>query len=124
MKHKSRLNEKGHETLDDTPLAIPVGFRQPESLSDTIKRLVRTELSNTARASGAETFEESDDFNVGDDFDPSSPWELKADQESADTSFHEEVPNGQPTKAQDPVPGHSNSAVPSNQASDTPPVKP
>lgn len=75
------LNEKGHEVLDSTPLARTVGFRPPPTLAETIKRLVHGELSRRAAEVGDETFEEADDFEIGDDYDPRSPWELAADQE-------------------------------------------
>lgn len=63
----SVLNERGHEVPDATPVAMPVGFRKPESLQDQIQRLVRNELSARAASQGMETFEEADDFDVGDD---------------------------------------------------------
>lgn len=63
----SLLNERGHEVPDDTPVAMPVGFRKPESLQDQIRRLVRNELSARAMDQGLETFEEADDFDVEDD---------------------------------------------------------
>lgn len=77
------LNEKGHEVLDDTPVAMPVGFKRPQSMTDMIRQYVRTELSKQASEQGNETWEEADDFDVGDDYDPKSPWELTFDQEMA-----------------------------------------
>lgn len=75
-----RLDDKGREVVDSTPMAIPVGFQRPESLSETIRRLVRSEeLRRLAERAGAETFEEADDFDVGDDFDPTSPYETQFD---------------------------------------------
>lgn len=76
-----RLNERGEEVPDDTPVALPVGFKAPESLQDQIRRLIHTELSNQAQDAGMETFEEADDFEVGDDYDPHSPYELDENQE-------------------------------------------
>lgn len=78
-----RYDEQGRELPDPTPVEIPVGFSRPESLQDQIKRLIRTELSMDAQAGGFESFEEADDFDVGDDFDPSSPHELDDAQEAA-----------------------------------------
>lgn len=76
-------DKNGHEIPDPTPVAVPVGWSAPESLVDQVRRLVRQEFSQQARATGHETFEEADDFDVDDDFDPSSPWELNFDQEAA-----------------------------------------
>lgn len=42
--------------------------------------MVRSErLAAEAAAAGYESFEEADDFEVGDDFDPSSPYETDFD---------------------------------------------
>lgn len=79
----AKLDENGHEVLDDTPVALPIGFKRPPSINDTIRQLVRNELSRAAQQQGAESFEEADDFDVGDDYDPTSPWELTFDQELA-----------------------------------------
>lgn len=79
----AKLNERGHEELDPTPVARAIAFNAPPTLADQIKRLVQYELSRQAASEGQETFEEADDFDVGDDYDPRSPWELQADQEEA-----------------------------------------
>lgn len=70
-----RLDEFGHEVPDPTPLAMPSGFRRPETLQEQVARLVRSRLSQIADEQGAETFEESEDFEVDDDFDPNTPYE-------------------------------------------------
>lgn len=70
------LNERGHEVLDNTPVAKPVGWRPPLTMQEQIQRFVREELSRRAAEAGAETFEDADDFEVGDDYDPKSPYEL------------------------------------------------
>lgn len=69
-----------HEYLDTSPVARPVGFRAPPSLQEMIRMYVRTELSREADRQGHETFEEADDFDVGDDYEPRSQWELSQDQ--------------------------------------------
>jgi hypothetical protein len=78
MKHK-RLNEEGHEVLSSKPMSLPSGMKRPETTAETIQRLVRGELSRVAARQGAETFEEADDFDVGDDLDPSTPYEMVFD---------------------------------------------
>lgn len=71
-----RLTEDGQEILDPTPVAPPVGFVRQPSLAEQIRQMVRSEkLALEAEAAGFETFEEADDFNVGDDYDPRSPFE-------------------------------------------------
>lgn len=71
-----RQNARGHEVPDPTPLEIPAGFKRPETLQEQIKRLIRGSLSEYAEMHGHETFEEAEDFEVDDDFDPSSPFEV------------------------------------------------
>lgn len=73
------INEHGQEILDPKPMEIPVGFTRPPTLQEQIQRFVRIEASRLAAKEGLETFEEADDFAVGDDYDPSSPYELEFD---------------------------------------------
>lgn len=70
----------GKEVLDPTPVAIPAGMGKPESLVDTIRRLVRNEISHEAQSQGIESFEEANDFDVEDE-DWTSPYELSPMQE-------------------------------------------
>ena len=75
-----RLDKNGHETLSNEPMAIPAGFKIPETLAEQVQRLVRSStIQHEAAQAGFETFEEADDFDVGDDFDPSTPYELTFD---------------------------------------------
>jgi len=69
-------NEFGQEVPDPRPVAIPAGFQRPEPLADLIRRLVRTQISQQASAEGQETWEEADDFEVDEDDDPLSPYEI------------------------------------------------
>lgn len=62
--------------MDPTPVALPVGFKRPETLAEQVARLVRIDLSRRAGAAGFETFDEANDFDVPDDpVDPSTPFE-------------------------------------------------
>lgn len=66
----------GAEILDSTPMAPPVGYKKQPSMVEYIRDMVRSErLRQEAEAAGAETWEEADDFDVGEDYDPSSPYE-------------------------------------------------
>lgn len=105
----AKLNENGHEILDPTPMAIPIGFKRPETLAEQIKRMVRSErLAQEAEAQGYETWEEADDFDVDDDFDPSSPYEQHFDtdiplpkvthRDKKRREFTEEIPKQKPAK--------------------------
>lgn len=79
------LNTDGQEILDPTPIAPPLGYTRQPSLAEQIRAMVVSEkLRLEAMEAGAETFEESDDFDVGDDFDPQSEWENDFDPPIAD----------------------------------------
>lgn len=71
-----KFDDEGREIMDPTPIAPPIGYKKAPSISETIRNLIRSErLKQEAAAQGYETFEEADDFDVGDDFDPTSPYE-------------------------------------------------
>lgn len=62
------LDKFGRELPDPTPVAPPVGYIKQEPLHVQIARMVRSQmLADEAKAAGAETFEEADDFDVDDD---------------------------------------------------------
>jgi len=69
-------SEVNHEQLDTTPVAIPARLTRASNLNEVVRQMVRgEELRRLAEASGEETFDEADDFAVGDDYEPSSPYE-------------------------------------------------
>lgn len=70
------LDKNGHEQLDPDPVFVDVTPRPP-SLKEQIQRLMRAELSAQAAAQQHETFEEADDFDVDEDPDPVSAYEMK-----------------------------------------------
>lgn len=71
------LNENGHEMPDPTPIEPPLNYKRTPSLAEQIREQIRSErLAMELEGTGAETFEEADDFDIPDDpVDPSSPWE-------------------------------------------------
>lgn len=74
----SSLDDKGREILDTTPIAPPVGFREHPSMVEVIRDMIRSEkLRQQLEDADMETFEEADDFDVGDDddMDHSTPYE-------------------------------------------------
>lgn len=77
-----QFNERGELIPDNTPVEIPVGFGHPEPLEQMIARLVRLE-SGRAAETGLESFEESDDFETGDDDGLVSPYEVQPMVEEA-----------------------------------------
>lgn len=72
----SSLDAEGREILDTTPIAPPIGFHQQPSMFEYVREMVRSErLKAELEAQGLESFEEADDFDVDDDFDPTTPYE-------------------------------------------------
>lgn len=94
------LNEKGHEIPDPRPVAVPARFLRPPSRFDEMRALLNAARQD-ALSRQLETPEEADDFDVGEDYDPTSPWELTADQE-ADPLF---APRGDGGSAPMSTPG-------------------
>lgn len=72
-----RQDEKGREIPDPTPVAIPAGFKKPETMAELVRSLTRsTALELLAAEQDIDTFEEAEDFDIDDDsFDPNSPFE-------------------------------------------------
>lgn len=79
----AHLDEYGREVLSQEPVALPIKIRR-QSFVDQIRDLIKRELSNRAEEQDYETFEESDDFDVGDEDWLKSPYEIPADDEFAD----------------------------------------
>jgi hypothetical protein len=74
-----RQDDKGREIPDPNPIEIPAGMKRPETLAEQVQRLVRRQVSDYAAMHGKETFEEADDLEIDEEFDPSSPFELEFD---------------------------------------------
>lgn len=74
-----RLDKEGREIPDPNPVEVPAGMKRPETLAEQVQRLVRTSISAHAALHGQESFEEADDFDIEDDFDPSTPYETHFD---------------------------------------------
>lgn len=73
-----RLNAKGQEIPDPTPIEVPIGFNRPPTIQEQIAKYVQS-ANLLAQQTGYESFEEAEDFDVGDDLDPSTPYELDFD---------------------------------------------
>lgn len=72
-----KFDERGRELPDPTPIDVPLNWKRPPSMQDLIKQHIRVEMSRQAADTGMETFEEADDFEVDEDPDPLSQYELR-----------------------------------------------
>lgn len=76
-----KFNERGEELPDPTPVEVPAGFKEPESLQSMIARLVRTHVSAAAERHGFETVDEANDFEVPDEEFPETKYEVLGDEQ-------------------------------------------
>lgn len=83
----AKLDENGHEVLDSTPVAATIKIAPRYNMFDRMRDMIRRELSEQAADKGLETWEEANDFDVGDDFDPSTPYEEQFDPETGDSKW-------------------------------------
>lgn len=76
---RAKLDDRGAEKLDPTPLAIPVGFERPLTMEQQVARMMRSQYEMQAKIrdmTGVETPEEADDFDIEDDpVDMTTPYE-------------------------------------------------
>lgn len=119
----ARYDEEGRcEIPDPRPVAVPAGMRRPLTIQEEIKRAIRAEMSQVAADQGFETFEEADDFEVDEDPELSSPYEIveAAPEWPGGVKDVDADPPGKPDasrKAQD-APGSSESASTSPDTSE------
>lgn len=119
---KIRHDEKGREICDSTPVEVPLDFKTPPSIHQLIAQYVRSErAAEVARAAGVETFEEADDFDVGDEDElPLGGAELSAMHEQARlTAEDAEVLDGRKAAGKPPAPGSSSKGATPGSSSKT-----
>lgn len=68
------LTPEGREKPNPVPMEPPVGYIKQPTIAETMRQMIRSASLEAAYA-GAETEEEANDFDVDDEFDPTSPWE-------------------------------------------------
>lgn len=110
---------KGYEDIDPTPIELPIHMTLPPTLQQQMAAMIRSqEFAQAIAARGFETAEEADDFDVGDDYDPSSPHELhwdpdvqaevprdvKVHLDRARSTFDDAVKKSRSKKKEDPKP--------------------
>jgi len=72
----AKHDAEGREIMDPTPMQPPLGYKKTLSLNEQIMQQVRIAKLQILEAQQLEeTEEEADDFNVGEDFQPLSPYE-------------------------------------------------
>lgn len=89
-----REREGDGESLDATPVAIPTGMAEPESLESMVRRFIRGEMSQAALAAGMETLDEAADVEPEEEPDILSGYEVQqlVEEEPQPTSSPAEPP--------------------------------
>jgi hypothetical protein len=90
------LTAKGEEIPDPTTMFQDLNMLRPESIQSQIARMIQSRASIDAMLNGQESFEEANDFAIGDDPEVySSAYELsdEIDHFSAQKPFIEEKLN-------------------------------
>lgn len=73
---RSVLTEDGKEHPDSVPFAPTIKGGRALSIRENVLNIVRSEtFRRSMEEQGNETFEDADDFDVDDDYDPTSPYE-------------------------------------------------
>lgn len=68
------LDEHGRERPNPTPMAPPVGYKRQPTIAEQMRRAIQ-QASYEAKMAGAETEQEANDFDVGEDMEPHTPYE-------------------------------------------------
>ena len=68
------LDEHGREIPNPVPMQPPIGYVRHKTIAEQMREMIR-QASAEASQMGAETEEEANDFDIEEDFDPTSPWE-------------------------------------------------
>lgn len=61
------------DQADPRPVEIPTELRRPETTDERIRRIIKEQISPHAVESGMESLEESEDFEIEDDFEGELP---------------------------------------------------
>ena len=109
------------ETPSPIPVAIPVGYDQPDTMAEMVQKYVRQEMSVHARENAMGTFEEEDDFNLDDDDQLDLP--LSGYEVHEYEMLEEPEPPAAPPAAPPPGPSQEPSATPA-EPSPSDPEKP
>lgn len=68
------LDEYGREKPNPFPLEPPIGYKKQPTIAELMRQAIR-QASEEAKAAGAESEEEANDFDIDDEFDPQTPYE-------------------------------------------------
>lgn len=97
-KHGKEIEVPGDET-DPRPVEVPTKLKRPETTDERIRRIIKEQISPHAVQQGLESFEESEDFDIEDDFESQMPL-TKAEFQEMQREFPDQMeklfPHGSP----------------------------
>ena len=113
----AKYDEHGREIMDSTPLEATLKVR-PKTMFDRMREQAMA-ASQLAAMEGFDTLEEANDFEIGDDYEPESPYEEQFGP-NGDSSFEpptstKEPAGAEPAKEGDP-PAEQESAPSGSEA--------
>lgn len=117
----------GEEIPDSRPVEMPIGFKRPKTLQETMRDLLRSEEVRRAMdARDLDTFDEADDFDDEDNDDPigkATPYEEHFDplhttarEQEIRGGFVEEVPLERKERARTYLEEHRRKMIAAEQA--------
>ena len=112
VKHRRQLIQeramKMRDPVDPNPTEWPADKLIPPSFEERMQAFVRGELSRIAEDKGMPTFEEEDDFDIDDEDDLLSPYQVRevvpdiSGYEVGDQSQSQEFPEDRPSPPAEP----------------------
>lgn len=103
------------EFLDDTPVTIPVRFTRPPTRFEEIRAAIQ-QASRMAADEGFESLEEANDFNIGDDYEPESPYEFGPEDEAYAAEYVDRISNPDRYQQEEAAPIHKEEMPPPPQS--------
>jgi len=76
------LDSQGREQPNPTPMQPPIGYKRAPTIQEQMRAMIR-QVSEEAKMAGAETEEESNDFDMDEEWEPTSQWEHPFDPDPA-----------------------------------------
>lgn len=118
------LDDFGREQPDPRPMSPPVGYKKQPSIFDLQRQQIALHHRLYAEDREFESFEESEDFDVDDDVDPTSPWENDFDPPMSEVRQAIEAHKAAQKAAEQPLTSPPSPTPPSQQPAPAAPPAP
>lgn len=76
----STILENGAELNDPTPMVMDANLERPPTLREQIQRVIKSDLAIQAQYQGYESFEEANDFEIGEEDEIGTQYEIMPDE--------------------------------------------